>query len=671
MDATTIFAGPILRRADTSMVTVWLATTIDMELALRVRQVGHADWIGQSANKARLHVCENLWVHLIVAAPTKGKFPTNTLLEYSIAVPDGQGNEDHAPFAKVAVDEKLVYPGHRLPTFYLQGPGSKLNALYVSCRKIHDDEGGPLDAMTYGDSLIFNNVDSLAARPTILCLTGDQIYADDVHDKSFEVVKQVAAKLEGAATETLPNGLDLPGVGQRQKFVKREACFTSTYAKNHLVTFAEFAAMYGMAWSRANWPAGSFPSEIDGYVTGLPKVRRLLANTPTYMIFDDHDVTDDWNLSLDWINGVRQSAVGVRILTNALYAFWLFQAWGNDPDGDAAFLPKMVQANARRLDSTTGLDAELLAKSRANGWEFFTPTYPFIYFLDTRTQRGHYDGFGRTQTKAPAYLKSIDAWKLTLDSLTKLLRRQGVAYPLVLVAPAPIWGYETIDTMQRGVSNYIGPYPFDLEGWAANRGHLLTFLLQCGNTDVVVLSGDVHYSFTTTGRFSVFDSDFFRTAQKTFPGFPFPKTGAGSAPTYQFLYASRFLQLTASASKNYASVLLAEVSRYPGGHGHIVDEMGGVAEGVFKNGQLFLAHVEAEPPHEKVLRPVTVEAHKPLCAMHQRVNDAANSAYLDMHNIGIVSITGRKVENAFLVDGKQHSRRTWDFATDSSWTPTP
>ena len=32
----------------------------------------------------------------------------------------------------------------------------------------------------------------------------------------------------------------------------------------------------------------------------LPKVQRALANVPTYMILDDHDVTDDYFLNPVW-----------------------------------------------------------------------------------------------------------------------------------------------------------------------------------------------------------------------------------------------------------------------------------------------------------------------------------------------------------------------------------
>jgi hypothetical protein len=51
------------------------------------------------------------------------------------------------------------------------------------------------------------------------------------------------------------------------------------------------------------------------------------------MIFDDHDVTDDWNLTARWRHRVHASPAGRRIVANALAAYWAFQGWGNDPRG--------------------------------------------------------------------------------------------------------------------------------------------------------------------------------------------------------------------------------------------------------------------------------------------------------------------------------------------------
>lgn len=67
------------------------------------------------------------------------------------------------------------------------------------------------------------------------------------------------------------------------------------------------------------------------FYAALPKIRRTLANVPTYMILDDHDVTDDWNLNPIWVDRVFTTKLGPTILRNALASYAVFQDWGNDP----------------------------------------------------------------------------------------------------------------------------------------------------------------------------------------------------------------------------------------------------------------------------------------------------------------------------------------------------
>lgn len=65
---------------------------------------------------------------------------------------------------------------------------------------------------------------------------------------------------------------------------------------------------------------------------GVSKVRRGLANVATYMMFDDHEVTDDWHMTHDWVKEVYASPIARRVIQNALCGFALFQAWGNTPE---------------------------------------------------------------------------------------------------------------------------------------------------------------------------------------------------------------------------------------------------------------------------------------------------------------------------------------------------
>ena len=57
-----------------------------------------------------------------------------------------------------------------------------------------------------------------------------------------------------------------------------------------------------------------------------------MAHVPSLMIFDDHDVTDDWNLTADWERCAYGHPFSKRIIGNALVAYLLCQGWGNAPD---------------------------------------------------------------------------------------------------------------------------------------------------------------------------------------------------------------------------------------------------------------------------------------------------------------------------------------------------
>ncbi len=77
-------------------------------------------------------------------------------------------------------------------------------------------------------------------------------------------------------------------------------------------------------------------AQLDEFRREVARVRRLLANVPTYMICDDHDVTDDWFMT----GGIRGrnlgNPFGKALVRNALAAHTICQAWGNMPDAWAA-----------------------------------------------------------------------------------------------------------------------------------------------------------------------------------------------------------------------------------------------------------------------------------------------------------------------------------------------
>jgi phosphodiesterase/alkaline phosphatase D-like protein len=51
-----------------------------------------------------------------------------------------------------------------------------------------------------------------------------------------------------------------------------------------------------------------------------------MAHLPCLMIFDDHDITDDWNLSAQWEETAYGHPFSRRIIGNALLGYLLCQA---------------------------------------------------------------------------------------------------------------------------------------------------------------------------------------------------------------------------------------------------------------------------------------------------------------------------------------------------------
>lgn len=174
-----------------------------------------------------------------------------------------------------------------------------------SCRKPH---GESTDALEILDDLIAVDNNNPTTRPHLLLLGGDQIYADDVADDLLTAISDTAKKLMGyeetvmdGGTANPVGGTTLPG-GTARSAVVKAAGSTSDDVKTQLMSLGEYITMYLYAWSDVLWPTspltgGGQAVHVEHYRTALPKVRRARANIPSYMIFDDHEVIDDFNMS--------------------------------------------------------------------------------------------------------------------------------------------------------------------------------------------------------------------------------------------------------------------------------------------------------------------------------------------------------------------------------------
>ena len=544
MDLNVHLAGPIVRRVENDAAYIWLATSVPGSVTGEVYRAssltgGKRERLGGGAAES-LQIGANLFVHLVRLAPSEGTWPREELLAYDMRmVPDSDDLETMTLADMGLLDEpnSIAYDGLELPTFFRPAKGAPLKVVHGSCRLLH---GRGEDALGAADEILSDSVTDLSARPCALFLTGDQIYADDVAGPLITHVRELASALVGDSDDRSIPGLERVsdlGVGDRADFVQEHACFTSEHCDDHLLSFGEFVAMYCCAWNHENWPAElprDIPGEDDGNTLAFPKdlrsrrsflgqrqaletaraalpaVRRVLANIPTYMVFDDHDITDDWNLTEEWKKRVHGCAAGRRIIAGGLAAYFAFQGWGNNPTefddsiksviADFALADKDGNRADAKEDHAKTLDSVMWSWDR---WSYWAPTEPPVFCLDTRTQRGYDSPDGAARLIGEKELKRI-------ASLTQEAGHKDGEI-LVAVSPVPVFGFELQERRQKYLVDKLGPYEIDFEAWHSNLRGLTDFMQlmtdELKPSHLVLLSGDVHYGVNARAAFVVGDQE--------------------------------------------------------------------------------------------------------------------------------------------------------------------
>ncbi|WP_380876360.1 hypothetical protein ACFB49_08330 [Sphingomonas sp. DBB INV C78] len=279
------------------------------------------------------------------------------------------------------------------------------------------------------------------------------------------------------------------------------------------------------------------------FLLGLGRVQRVLANVPTYMIFDDHDLTDDFFLSPLWRHRVLGTALGQVILTNGMLAYALFQDWGNDPrrydqatdaahpdlggqlpgdllvrapnyfaagqkvGPDPGTFTNLARMFGHQLDNPADPDGRFRAVRPALTWHFSIdgPKHQVVAF-DNRTRRSYASEVGPPGNVSPDAL--VD--QLPLPPLAAGREVLIVIAPLQVIGPGVLdeivspaiyrifdmaHSGKLADDKVSGSRQMPGTNPDALETWALEPlafEHLLKRLAEFQR--VVLLSGDVHNS---------------------------------------------------------------------------------------------------------------------------------------------------------------------------------
>ncbi len=350
-------------------------------------------------------------------------------------------------------------------------PGQELRLAFGSCRVSlpHDEEANKehgVDALrAYARHMASGDADKW---PDLVLFLGDQVYADETSEEMQEFIARRRSLDEPPGTE--------------------------------LKDFEEYTHLYTLAWKE-------------------PTNRWLLSTLQSAMIFDDHDIRDDWNTSAQWRREMAKVSWWPDRIKGGLASYWIYQHLGNLSPAERAedeIWSQIVAAQQAGEDRDWGNVLDVFA-TRADEhpdsyrWSFYRDIGPNrLVVIDSRSAR----------VLKPSERSIIDdgemAWldeKLRGDFNHLLI---GTSLPFLLAkglhnfeawseaVASGAWGKRVAvagEKIRRAV---------DLEHWAAfHEGfqELAQMVLDLagGNRgqspgSVTFLSGDVHHSYIAEAR---------------------------------------------------------------------------------------------------------------------------------------------------------------------------
>ncbi|MFC5176120.1 alkaline phosphatase D family protein [Nocardioides taihuensis] len=273
--------GPLLRHVDETSGCIWVETADTATVTLRARRDAGGEPIEPGDREEHVVQVRTFAVH--------GH-------HYALVCVEGLVPGSKYPYT-VEVDGEQVWPPADSPyppsLIATLDPDKPLRLAYGSCRTsvTHDEAGNKahgVDALhAYAlrmagvtDPAHDDDPDpgSDARWPDLVLFLGDQVYADETTD-------EMRAFIESRRDIEQPPWAELKD-------------------------YEEYAHLYKLAWSD-------------------PANRWLLSTVPTAMIFDDHDIRDDWNTSLTWKQSMETTSWWHGRVVAGLASYWVHQHLGN------------------------------------------------------------------------------------------------------------------------------------------------------------------------------------------------------------------------------------------------------------------------------------------------------------------------------------------------------
>ncbi|WP_328401119.1 alkaline phosphatase family protein [Streptomyces sp. NBC_00390] len=229
---------------------------------------------------------------------------------------------------EVLLDSRRVWPqaDSPFPASTIRTPAPAADAAQItfgSCRWATSpaDERDPIGPDALDTLATRLAADPGAERPDVLLLLGDQVYADET------------SKATRRRIDARRNPQEAPGF--------------------EVADYEEYTWLYDESWQD-------------------PEVRWLLSTVPSCMIFDDHDVIDDWNTSAAWLADMRATPWWRERILSGLMSYWVYQHLGNLSPAELAEDPlyAAVRATPDGTDALRHFAAQAAAEPAAARWSY-------------------------------------------------------------------------------------------------------------------------------------------------------------------------------------------------------------------------------------------------------------------------------------------------------------
>ncbi|WP_406149489.1 alkaline phosphatase D family protein [Streptomyces sp. NBC_01012] len=416
---------------------------------------------------------------------------------YALVVVTGLTPGSTTPY-EVLLDDRRVWPpeDHGFPPSTITTPAvpqpedaDPVRVAFGSCRwaappaaghghgpytRRHPDGADPSRSSRLRDPIGPDALDALAAhlasdpeaiRPDVLLLLGDQVYADET---SPATRRRLAARRDIG---------EPPGA--------------------EVADYEEYTHLYDESWRD-------------------PEVRWLLSTVPSCMIFDDHDVIDDWNTSAAWVQDMRRTPWWHKRIVSGFMSYWVYQHLGNlSPE---ALEADPVYAAVRAApDGTETLRAHAAAADAEPSLTRWSYRRVFgrvrLLMVDTRAARS-LDEQRRSMLRDEEERRLRDEMLADPGAYDHLLIGTSLPWLLPpLIHDAETWNAALCRGDRGARWARLGEKlrrAADLEHWAAfpeSFRRLSELLREAGRgpgapATICVLSGDVHHAYVAEPQWS-------------------------------------------------------------------------------------------------------------------------------------------------------------------------